>query len=97
MAGEGLRIDYRRWIDAGVYDANWCAVSRAYAESTVLVRFRNVGSTGGTPVLAVERDFVLLPKEWVAARVNGLRSDRMMGIRMTAFVFAEANLYALVR
>jgi hypothetical protein len=57
---------------------------------------RNVGLTAGTPTLALERECILLPGEALAARCNGLKADRYMGIRFSAWVFDVADLPSLL-
>jgi hypothetical protein len=58
---------------------------------------RNVGLAAGTPTLALERECILLPGEALAARCNGLKADRYMGIRFSAWVFSTSDLPDLVK
>jgi hypothetical protein len=59
--------------------------------------YRNVGYTMGTPTLAVEREFLVLPGERIAARANGLRSDKKMCLLYSGFSFPFSDLESLVR
>ena len=58
---------------------------------------RHLGTAMGTPVLAVEREFLMLPGERLSPRANGLRADKKMCLIYTGFSFPFSEMESLVR